>query len=162
MFWQSYFDSNKVVNLEINGSGFSSTGSVPGDGFVFYLFLNPSNWGGIGPQFNNNVPSYSISGVSPVMGNVFFPQSTTPYIVVQWDPIWQNVYRQVGVVGQWNVWIIGPKGQVIKAWNGIGSESIFAPYSVKIEISYDPSTNTLMGGIAFTWGGLQYRFLHLI
>ncbi|WP_188602803.1 PQQ-like beta-propeller repeat protein [Vulcanisaeta souniana] len=150
VFWQSYFDSNKVVNLEINGSGFSSTGSVPGDGFVFYLFLNPSNWG-IGPQFNNNVPSYSISGVSPVMGNVFFPQSTTPYIVVQWDPIWQNVYRQVGVVGQWNVWIIGPKGQVIKAWNGIGSESIFAPYSVKIEISYDPSTNTLMG-IAFTWG----------
>ncbi len=154
VFWQSYFDNNKILNIEITGNvSFLSTEATPGDGFVFYLFLNPSNWG-IGPQYNYNVPSYSISGISPVMGDVFFPQSSTPYIVVQWDPVWQNAYRQVGVVGQWNVWIIGPNGQVIKAWNGIGVGSInlttlkSSKLSIKqlyIEISYDSSRNILTG-----------------
>ncbi|WP_243665408.1 hypothetical protein [Vulcanisaeta sp. JCM 16159] len=84
------------------------------------------------------------------MGEVLFPQSSTPYIVVQWDPVWQNTYRQVGVVGQWNVWIIGPNGQVIKAWNGIGVGSInlttlMAPKQLNIIISYNSSNNILTG-----------------
>ncbi|WP_054856554.1 hypothetical protein [Vulcanisaeta sp. JCM 16159] len=64
VFWQSYFDNSKILNIEITGNvSFPSTEATPGDGFVFYLFLNPSNWG-IESQYNYNVPSYSISGIS--------------------------------------------------------------------------------------------------
>ena len=155
VFWQSYFNDTQVVTIEISGGVNVSSVSTPGDGFVFYLFLNPSNWG-IEPQYNHTmIPHYPTNlDISPVMGKVLFPQSKTPYIVVQWDPVWQNTHREVGKVGQWNVWIVGPDGRIIKAWNGIGvgslNSTIILSYRspLYITVSYDPRSNTLFG---LTW-----------
>jgi len=174
MFWSETY-SGGVIKITIIGT--FSKGSPPADGFEIYLFLKPTMWG-ISPQYNYSIPYNSTAGEgwydhippypSPVEGDVILPQSSTPYIVVQWDPDWQITLQIGGVLGafgatsQWNVWIVSnPSGNNVSiapspsptlgspwaGWDGIGTGA-FQPNPgdlIVITVTYDPSTNTLSG-----------------
>jgi len=184
MFWGEKYGGGPVT-ITIIGT-YSNTSRYPGDGFIIYMFLEPG-WR-ISPEYNYSIGFYnyssnsvwisytSASGASgwlgnypsPVEGDVIFPQSFTPYIVVQWDPWWQIAYTQDGATGQWSVWIVSnpsgnnasitpnPSPNLINpypmlgnwsGWDGIGT-GYFEPKPgdwIKITVTYDPSTNTLSG-----------------
>ncbi|PVU72672.1 hypothetical protein DDW08_01325 [Vulcanisaeta sp. SCGC AB-777_J10] len=166
MFWSETYSGGSVT---ITLVGTFSTGSSPvADGYEIYLFLTPTRWG-VSPKYN-----YSISYIStpawrgtvypsPVEGDVILPQSSTPYIVVQWDPWWQTGSGSYsGATGQWNVWIVSNTngnnpsvspspspnlGSGYAGWGGIGTGA-FQPRLgdyICITVTYNPSTNTLSG-----------------
>jgi len=180
MFWSEAY-SGGPVKITIIGT-YSSVSSVA-DGFEIYLFLNPTTWG-VSPKYNYSIPYTSTAGngwaipimpyPSPVEGDVILPQSSTPYIVVQWDPYWQINETLSGATGQWNVWVVsnpgsnwlsrlfwsfsnpGPSvspspspnlGSNYAGWDGIGTGA-FQPRPgdlIEITVTYNPSTNTLSG-----------------
>ena len=139
----------------------------PADGFEIYLFLTPTTWG-ISPAYNNSIPYTSTIAwkgttyPSLIEGDVIYPQSSTPYIVVQWDPYWQIGNRTNGATGQWNVWVVSNTngnnpsvdpspspniGSLYAGWDGIGTGA-FQPNPgdrINITVTYDPFTNTLTG-----------------
>jgi hypothetical protein len=157
MFWNKTYIGGPV---KITIIGTYSTGSSPvADGYEIYLFLNPTMWG-ISHAYN-----YSIDYVpylSLTRGDVILPQSSTPYIVVQWNPLLHTTVTMNGTTGQWNVWIVnntngnnasfGPYpspnlGSGYAGWDGIGTGA-FQPNPgdlISITVTYDPSTNTLSG-----------------
>ena len=156
MFWSETY-SGGPVTIAIQATNTIVWGGTP---FLVYLFLKPTMWG-ISPQYNYSIPYRSIYP-SPVGGDVISPQSSTPYIVVQWAPIWQTAATSNGATGQWNVWIVGnPSGNNASVgpsqspnlgyeragWEGIGTGA-FRPNPgdlINITVTYDPSTNTLSG-----------------
>jgi hypothetical protein len=169
MFWSETY-SGGPVKITIIGT-YSSGSSPVGDGFEIYLFLNPTMWS-ISPQYNYSIPytstvgngwAYSGNGYpSPHEGDIILPQSSTPYIVVQWEPFWQIGGSVPGATGQWNVWIVtNPSGNNPSVnpspspnlgfnwagWDGIGT-GYFRPHAgdlINITVTYDPFTNTLSG-----------------
>jgi len=157
MFWSETYSGGSVT-ITLVGT-FSSGTLNPADGFVIYLFLEPSGWS-ISSTSNYTIKYISAAKKgwvskgypSPVEGDVIYPQSSTPYIMVQWDPYWQ-VGHSGGSGGQWNVWVLSnldsdaddPK--IIASWNGIGT-GYFRPNPgnyMCITVTYNPSTNTLSG-----------------
>jgi len=164
MFWNGYFDGG---NITVSMIGTYSGGSLPpSGGFVIYLFLNPTTWN-ISPQYNYTIINDStIAPESPVGDTILLPQSSIPYLIIQWEPYWQFGYMQSGATGQWNVWIVNnPSGNnasvgpypspnlgyfIIRphaGWDGIGTGA-FQPNPgdlIDITVTYDPSTNTLTG-----------------
>jgi len=167
MFWSETYIGGPV---KITIIGTYSTGSSPvADGYEIYLFLTPTMWG-VSPNYNYKIPYTSTAGngwmsssyPSPIEGDVILPQSSTPYIVVQWDPAWQIGYTTSGAAGQWNVWIVNNTngnnpsvspipspnlGSGYAGWDGIGTGA-FQPNPgdlISITVTYDPSTNTLTG-----------------
>jgi len=176
MFWSETY-SGGVVKITFIGT-YTGTVSPTADGFVIYLFLKPTKWS-ISPQYNYTIPynstvgegwlTYAPSYPSPTGGDVILPQSSTPYIVVQWDPLWQFAgYTQSGATGQWNVYIVSnPSGNNVSitpnpspnlngyssiglpyaGWDGIGTGA-FQPNPgdrINITVTYNPSTNALTG-----------------
>ena len=167
MFWSETY-SGGAVKITIIGT-YSSGSSPLSDGFEIYLFLNPTTWG-VSPKYNYSIPYTSTVGngwaysgyPSPHEGDNILPQSSTQYIVVQWEPYWQIFGTAPGATGQWNVWIvnntngnnpsIGPSpspnlGSGYAGWDGIGTGA-FQPNPgdrINITVTYDPSTNTLTG-----------------
>ena len=136
-----------------------------GDGYIVYLFLEPSLWS-ISPQYNYSVPYVASNPytqvIAPVQGDVMFPQSASTYIVVEWNTLWQYAYTTTGATGQWDVWLavnpygstayVGPYpspniGYPYMGWDGIGTGA-FQPRPgdyICITVTYNPSTNTLSG-----------------
>jgi hypothetical protein len=172
MFWSETY-SGGLVKITFIG-----TQTTMGNGFIIYLFLKPTKWA-VSPNYNYTIPynstagegwlTYAPSYPSRVEADVIYPQSSTPYIVVQWDPVWQfEGYTQSGATGQWNVWIVSnPSGNNASitpnpspnlsgytgiglpyaGWDGIGTGA-FQPNPgdrINITVTYDPSTNTLTG-----------------
>jgi len=169
MFWSETY-SGGVVRITIIGTYNIGTLYYIGDGFVIYLFLTPTKWG-ISPNYNYSIPYtsttenelyYTLGYPSLTEGDVILPQSSTPYIVVQWNPIWHTEFSYPGTTGQWNVWIvsnpngnnpsIAPSpspnlGSGSAGWGGIGT-GYFKPHPgnwINITVTYDPSTNILSG-----------------
>ena len=160
MFWGGSY-SGDVVKITIIGT-FSKERSPPAVGFVIYLFLKPTRWG-VSPRYNYTISYISASAPSPDLGDAILPQSSTPYIMVGWDPYWQTNGLPIhGAPGQWDVWIvsningkklsIGPNpspnlGRTNSGWLGIGT-GYFNPKPgdrIRITVTYDPSTNMLTG-----------------
>jgi hypothetical protein len=162
MFWQAYYlGSNVTVTL----IGTYSSGSSPvADGFVFYLFMEPTIWG-VEPQYNYSIIytfTYKVRDNPPLGGCVVLPQSSEPYLVVQWDPYWQYSLFSSKATGPWNVWIVNNSngvnasiypnpspslGSGYAGWDGIGT-GYFQPRpgdTIEVSVTYDPSTNTLSG-----------------
>mgnify|MGYP001772731565 CR=1 FL=1 len=178
VFWGAGFNG-EYLNLTVRAS-VQYSASVPGDGLVLYLFVSPSGWG-VEPQYNYSVPGYETSlNISPVMGDVFLPRSSSPYVVVQWDPVWQNAYRRAGAVGQWNVWVVYPNGESYtiepsfsnlgggyEGWDGIGVPSI--PLQeltgqasvVEVSVFYNASDDVLVGFAVDNVGGWSMFALNL-
>jgi hypothetical protein len=165
MFWSESYSGGSVT---ITLVGTLSTGSSRvADGYGIYLFLKPTKWD-VSPKYNYSISYISTpawrgtSYPSPIEGDVILPQSSTPYIVVQWDPYWQIGYTTSGATGQWNVWIVSNPngnnpsvspspspnlGSGYAGWDGIGTGA-FQPRPgdyICITVTYNPSTNTLSG-----------------
>ena len=167
MFWNETY-SGGAMKITIIGT-YSSGSSPLSDGFEIYLFLNPTTWG-VSPKYNYSIPYTSTVGngwaysgyPSPHEGDNILPQSSTQYIVVQWEPYWQIFGTTPGATGQWNVWIvnningnnpsIGPSpspnlGSGYAGWDGIGTGACKPSPGdrINITVTYNPSTNTLTG-----------------
>lgn len=159
MLWSETYSGGPV---KISIVGTYTSGSVPvGGGYEIYLFLKPTTWS-VSPQYNNSIPYGFASTASPIMNAVIFPQSSTPYLVIEWNPWWHYGWIQSGVSGQWDVWVVrnpsgtnpsvGPRpspnlGSPYAGWDGIG-EGEFNPNPgdrINITVVYNPSTNTLSG-----------------
>ena len=159
--------SNLLSNILSYAVSSTVSSLPPADGFEIYLFLTPTAWG-ISPAYNNSIPYTSTIAwkgttyPSLIEGDVIYPQSSTPYIVVQWDPYWQIGSRTNGATGQWNVWVVSNTngnnpsvdpspspniGSPYAGWDGIGTGA-FQPNPgdrINITVTYDPFTNTLTG-----------------
>jgi hypothetical protein len=165
MFWSETYSGGSVT---ITLVGTLSTGSSRvADGYEIYLFLTPTTWG-VSPNYNYSIsyistPAWRGTGYpSPTEGDVILPQSSTSYLIIQWDPWWQYGGFASGATGQWNVWIVSNPngnnpsvspspspnlGSGYAGWDGIGTGA-FQPRPgdyICITVTYDPSTNTLSG-----------------
>jgi hypothetical protein len=174
MFWQSSYNGRSLTITMIGVYSYNGTPSgssayhYVGDGYIVYLFINPSSWS-ISSKYNYSVPYVASNPnttiISPIQGDVMFPKSpaSTYYIVVEWDPLWQYAYKTTNATGQWNVWLANnPSGKTAKnvypypspnlgnpyhGWDGIGTGA-FQPRPgdyICITVTYNPSTNTLSG-----------------
>jgi hypothetical protein len=163
MFWNGYFDGGNITvsligTYSSGGIRLADGSSYPSGGFVIYLFLNPTTWN-ISPQFNYTI--MMIAPESPVGDTILLPQSSIPYLIIQWEPFWGFGYTQSGATGQWNVWIVNNANGVLSVapspspnlgsgwagWIGIGTGA-FRPNPgdlINITVTYDPSTNALTG-----------------
>jgi len=165
IFWGETYSGGSVT-ISIIGT-YSSYYLYPADGYTIYLFLTPTMWG-ISPQYNYSIPFASTFTpttaivASPFQGQIMMPQSSTPYIIVQWQPYWQERGTAPGATGQWDIYIvsnpsgnnpsISPSpspdlGQPFAAWDGIGTGA-FQPNPgdlINMTVTYNPSTNTLTG-----------------
>ncbi|MFP3241404.1 MAG: PA14 domain-containing protein, partial [Caldivirga sp.] len=165
MFWQwNYVGGNVTVYL----FGTYSSGTSPvADGFIVYLFLQPTMWS-ISPGYNYSIQYTSTAAFRGTAypsineGDVILPQSSTPYIIVEWESYWQFGYTISGATGQWNVWIVNNPsgnnpsfspypspnlGSPYAGWGGIGTGA-FQPRPgdrIEIIITYDPTANVLSG-----------------
>jgi hypothetical protein len=178
MFWQSRYGRGSLTITMVGVYSYNGTPSTSsayhyvGDGYIVYLFLKPS-WS-ISPQYNYSVPYvasnpytlFRVPLLAPVQGDVMFPQSTSTYIVVEWNPLWRYAYNTTGATGQWDVWLaqvtvnrfgsltanVSPYpspniGYPYRGWDGIGTGA-FQPRPgdyICITVTYNPSTNTLSG-----------------
>jgi len=116
MFWSETY-SGGVINITIistfsgwewgwwHSPGCLFEPGAPAHGFEIYLFLTPTKWA-VSPQYNYTISYISASAPSPDLGDAILPQSSTPYIVVGWNPYWQIGKTHSGATGQWNVWIV--------------------------------------------------------
>jgi len=163
MFWGETY-SGSSVTITMIGT-FSNGSSIPVDGFEIYLFLKPTEWG-ISSAYNWSIPHITAPRMShypsPAAGDDILPQSSTSYLIIQWDPWWQFGYGTWGATGQWNVWIVSnPSGNNpsispspspnlgggYAGWDGIGTGA-FQPNPgdrINITVTYNPSTNALTG-----------------
>jgi len=159
MFWSETYSGGSIT------IAIQATASIFGDTpFQVYLFLKPTMWG-ISPQYNYTIPYRSINPWPPG-SDVISPQSSTPYLIIQWNPFWQTASTLNGATGQWNVWIVSnPSGNNASVgpypspnlgsgflgsagWDGIGTGWYLQPNPgdrINITVTYDPSTNTLSG-----------------
>ena len=156
MFWsENYSGGSITITIQ-------ATASIVwvGTPFQVYLFLKPTMWG-ISPQYNYTIPYKSVYP-SPVASDVISPQSSTSYLIIQWNPFWRTTATLNGATGQWNVWVVSnPSGNNASfgpypspnlgdegvGWDGIGT-GYFQPRPgdrINITVTYDPSTNTLSG-----------------
>jgi hypothetical protein len=149
VFWDETYGGG---SLTVTLLGTFSNGQPPGqfaDGFIIYLFLKPTMWS-VSPQYNYSISYISatkLHGVKVSVGGII-PQSSTPYLIVQWDPFLEPVYH---VSGQWNVEIMsninGTYPSNVTPWFGIGTGFIYPNPGdrINVTVTYDPSTNTLSG-----------------
>jgi len=153
MFWSENYSGGSIT---INLLGTFSVGSnEPSDGFQIYLFLKPTQWS-VTPQYNWSIPYLSSSpgGIGTylsVQGDVIMPQSQTPYLIIQWDPEWQQPGKTTPSGGQFDVWIISNPTNNKNDLNvyvvgGIGNGYFFPNPGdyICVSVTYDPSTNTII------------------
>jgi len=102
VFWDETYSGG---SLTVTLLGTFSNGQPPGqfaDGFDIYLFLKPTMWS-VSPQYNYSVSYISTSRLRGIKvylgGDEIIPQSSTPCLIVQWDPFLEPVYH---VSGQWD------------------------------------------------------------
>jgi len=150
VFWNQFYNG-KSISITFIGIYYNKTQYYPpADGFEVYLFLRPTMWN-VSPVWNEtlNLPGTWNAPVGfPIQGAVFFPQSPTPYIIVQWDP-WANY--------GWNIWIVnntdGSSAKAIYATGGLpiaydapfGTNPSIDGHLIILNITYNSITNTLYG-----------------
>lgn len=155
MFWKYQYNYSGGVphSVTITLLGTFTTGTYPyAEGYEIYFFIKPFTWT-ISGTFNYSIP-YAVSSPanasSPVQGLIILPLSSSPYIMVQWDPYWQYGYKGGGG-GQFNIWIVTATKQgrtiVVKitGWNGIGSGAFMpSPYDlICFTAIYNVTTNAI-------------------
>jgi len=179
VFWSYGYTggSNITIAAIITYSNDTLTGRL-GHGVTFYFFINPYGWS-VSNTSNQSVlyvTSLNVSQyLSPVMGDVIFPNSSTPpnYLAVQFDPAWfYNYNYYTGATGPWNAWVVNetyvhhrrfryystsfapsPSPNLGPPWSGWDGVGTWSPYPwlpgpgdyVLVCVTYSPSTNSLYG-----------------
>jgi hypothetical protein len=177
IFWGETYNGSAIKITFLGTYSRWWGGSMPGDGYVIYLFLKPTTWG-INPEYNYSIPYVPTVGDGCmrrgypyfVKGGVITPQSSTPYLVVMWLPYLHHCI-EINATGQWSIWVvsnpdgnnasIAPSpspnvGSGYAGWVGIGAGR-FSPKPgdvINITVVYDPTTNTL-SGIAYNLNTTQ-------
>jgi len=125
-----------------------------GDGVESYLFLNPV-------YIQNSTDEYkSYAQFYYPQGDVIFPYSSSPYIVVQWDD-WRhydgsntfNLYivhpEKNGTVSAQDIDAIGQFGTFIKLSNSTINSSNYEYYLFNFNISYSSLSNNLSASVSY-------------
>ncbi len=126
------------------------SGSVLSDGLTAYFFLDPThvgNWStpftALGPYLNSSSTHIKSEGVQ------MFPYSTSPYVVVQWDPA--NGYS-----AGFNVYVVHPEpsGKVtalsVQADGQLGSTDYVYPGPgslIDFNVSYSATSNSVKADV---------------
>ncbi len=114
VIFDSYYNGSA---LTVSASGvYTSTSGGIADGYEVGMFMTPNNYiansdgvsywvsstefGGESYLFNTNPPQGVFGPLTPssLQGNIMFPYSPTPYIMVQWDPVFSQ--------GQFDIFIV--------------------------------------------------------
>jgi len=135
VFWQANYTGENVT-ISFLGTYTNSLG-VAADGYFVYLFITPSTWA-VAPQYNYSVPS--IVWYASCLGATIFPQSSSPYIFVHYDPGWRC----------WHAAIVSNSLNVVdyaKAspwWTyGVSIPQPSPSDLINVTVIYDPSSNTV-------------------
>jgi len=143
------FEASSFSNQTLSLVGAASTSYNSGDGLEAYLFLSPShavNWST--PYYATNPEGANGTFWSP-QGAVIFPYSSTPYIVVQWDP-------GLGALNVVNLYLVNPGyGGIVtpasitteRAGSGVVTNPTVTSF-IALNVTYDLSTNSLWGTVA--------------
>ncbi|BCU69834.1 hypothetical protein [Stygiolobus caldivivus] len=126
----------------------------PADGFTVMMFITPPKT----PV--NESTNYTFEGLNVGMegwhvkltGEIYYPYSTTPYIVVQWEPYWHEA-NDSWTTGEFNVWVVNPSPNgtvsesninMLVGGGGNGSITGLKPGDlIEVEANYDGYDNTL-------------------
>ena len=150
VFWSHRYitGSNVTIAAIITYSNDTLTGHL-GHGVTFYFFVEPYGWS-VSSTYNQSVlyvTSLNVSQhLSPVMGDVIFPNSSVNYLVVQFDPAWYYNYSSVtggsvpGSTGPWNVWAV--------------NETLYHGRYSYSSISFAPSPSPNLGPPWSGWDGV--------
>jgi hypothetical protein len=177
VFWSYGYTggSNITIAAIITYSNDTLTGRL-GHGVTFYFFVKPYGWS-VSSTYNQSVlyvTSLNVSQyLSPVIGDVIFPNSSANYLAVQFDPAWfYNYNYYTGATGPWNAWVVdetfvhhgrvryysisfapSPSPNLGPPWSGWDGVGTWSPYPwlpgpgdyVLVCVTYSPSTNSLYG-----------------
>ncbi|MGC9113349.1 hypothetical protein [Acidilobus sp.] len=142
----SYVGGHNITVAAVITYSNSSLASGPGHGVYFYLFLAPQ-----GNVTNQSIPYVSSESLSqrpsPLMGDVIYPASRGPYLVVQFDPAWYYSSSSAtgpgigGSSGPWNAWVVS----VTAAGKGKGA---------RLKVSFEPSPSPNLGSPWSGWDGV--------
>ncbi len=114
------FPSANSTQWEISADAVTSA-EFNGDGASFYFLLSPTstaNW--TTAAYVAAIPPGG-SGLAECSGDLIFPYSTTPYVVVQWEPAYQSAWCGIGSVGEYNVFAVTP-----------GANGVVTPSSIAV------------------------------
>ncbi len=162
------FDGGNSTQWEISADAVTSA-EFNGDGVSFYFMLTPVSTVSWSPDAYVATVAPGGSGIAPCSGDLIFPFSTTPYVVVQWEPAYVSAYCAIGYDGEFNVFEVAPgPGGVVNASSittvgPIGNNTTFAPgvhdvFNVTAsfnatsdelrEVVADASVSTVMASVA--------------
>ncbi len=145
-----------VGAYSLNGPG----GGTAGDGFEAYFLLTPPHTGNWSTPYYATNPEGANGTLLDPQGDVMFPYSTQPYIVVQWDPVYSEPRA-------FNVYLVHPGGHgVVRPSDilslgeiGIPSKAVPDPHQyLRFNASYSLKTNFLTAEVADAReSGVDYR-----
>ena len=145
-----YTGGNLTVALV---GSFTQYGGAPADGFTVALFVSPPSTP-INMTANYALRAWNVGeyGWYQWSGGIYYPYSKTPYIVVQWDPMWYYG-RDPWTTGEFNVWVVHPMPDGTVTINNIslvveGGGNGFIPQVspgdlIFMEVTYDGQDNTV-------------------
>jgi hypothetical protein len=146
--------TNQTETVSAIGSMISHTS---GDGFEAYLgvdLTSSSNWNS---QYFATYPEWTQGNTAPCQGSVIFPYSSTPYVVVQWEPAYLhsscNVYTSYS--GEFNIYLVSPSSNVVTksqivTYPGLGgadSESLLPDDLMNFTVSYSSASDAVEASV---------------
>jgi hypothetical protein len=95
------FSGGSTAQWEITADAVTAA-QLAGNGVAFYFMLTPTttaNW---------SANSYIYAPQFACAGDLILPFSTTPYFVVQWEPVYANGGCGAGLGGEFNIYSVNP------------------------------------------------------
>jgi hypothetical protein len=126
----------------------------PADGYTVIMFVKPvHNWVNGSTYYTSELENVGMkSWPKRNSGEIFYPYSSTPYIVVQWEPYWYAA-SDSWTTGEFNVWVVypSPNGTVtendIKLLVGGGGNGFIQGLQrgdlIMMTVTYDGYDNTI-------------------
>jgi hypothetical protein len=150
--YNTYSTGMLIINFTYSGTGnvsilflgaYSYSSNNPADGYEVYFFLKP-------PKYSNQSFTYFVSSqqnkkeLLPVQGQLIFPDSTTSYFMIQWDPYWIESGKSSS--STFNVFIVTPgKNNKVNNLNEIKAYGPLGAGGFKL----NPSNGNLIGYFCF-------------
>ena len=144
-----YTGGNLTVALV---GSFTQYGYVPADGFTVAMFVSPPSTP-INMTANYALKAWNVGeyGWYQWSGGIYYPYSKTPYIVVQWEPMWYYG-RNPWTTGEFNVWVVNPMPDgtvtisninLVVEGGGNGFIWVSPGDLIFMEVTYDSQDNTI-------------------